>query len=223
MKLYLLGDSLSVGPTSPGGILAGELERAGHSVTIDARVGRSAPSLLAEAPLWTPPAGFDLAIVFLGTNDTERSLQADREAFAVLKSWLASKGPRIIALGPPAFPARADLQREVPRVLGTLQATFGRANVFDIEDLTRDLVRTQDGIHFPGSSSAELGRRLAHLVLPQLGPVLPSSLGATLLKFAFGVGLIGGIWLASSPATSTPKKKRKRRAARRVRRELEKQ
>lgn len=166
-KILILGDSLSAGANTPGGVLAALLRAAGATVRVNGKVSRSAvnfwsgkngedgAAVATTEAAWQP----DIVIVMLGTNDLGMSASADQVAFARIAA--AFHSAELWAVGPPSF-ARVDLQSKTPQVYTTLVAVFGASRVIDWRPLTADLQgRSGDGVHFSTAGAAVQGKRLA--------------------------------------------------------------
>lgn len=170
-KILILGDSLSTGTTSPGGVLGAKLRASGYDVAVNGKVSRSAVNFWsgtngengAAVVAGLAAARPDIVIVMLGTNDLGLNATADQAAFARIAA--AFNGAELWAVGPPAF-ARADLTNKAPAVYETLVRVFGRGRVIDWRPLTADIVsegqgRSKDGVHFARLGAAVAGGRLA--------------------------------------------------------------
>lgn len=174
-KILILGDSLSTGNASPGGVLGAQLRAAGATVRVNGKVSRSAVNLwsgangengaavIAAEVAWQP----DIVIVMLGTNDLGMGAAADQAAFARIAA--AFHTSELWAIGPPSF-ARADLQGKTAQVYLTMQRVFGGARVIDWRMFTGDILtsaqgRAGDGVHFAAAGAAVAGKRLANAFL----------------------------------------------------------
>ncbi len=169
-RVFILGDSMSSGASSPGGVLAKQLTAAGATVKVNAKVGRSAwnfygsedaAAQLAAASAWRP----HLAIVQLGTNDIGLSLSVDRNRMIQLRDDLARGGADVWALGPPAFAAGVSEAHGVDAVAAMMKDVFG-SRFIDMRSMTKDLLTTSqgratDGVHFTADGGGIAGRRAA--------------------------------------------------------------
>lgn len=165
-KVLIVGDSLSTGPSSPGGVLAAKLQAAGATVKINSRVGRSANNFygredyaaqIADMTAFSP----DLAIVELGTNDIGLSMAVDGGRMAALKAAL---GPaEVWAIGPPSF-ASGTLASGSDAVVAMMRSVFGSGRFIDWRPLSADQKtagRTTDQVHFTAAGGEIAGDRLA--------------------------------------------------------------
>lgn len=162
-RILLIGDSHSAGTSTPGGRLAAELQsRGAANVRVDARKGRSAVSLWKEAGVaqamaanvdWKP----DIVVVMLGTNDaTLTGVKADEAAFRRIVAAFPST-VALVAIGPPTFPTRPDLERGAVNVYATLARVFGPGSVID----ARPLGATDTGYHFTSTAAKPFALALA--------------------------------------------------------------
>lgn len=132
-RIFLLGDSLSMLPSTPGGKLAAILRASGAKVEVNAIGGRSSFSFLSAKGNCDYPQGKKgpkrcdggdgagqlatmlksfkptVALVMLGTNDTSNvsvggSESAHLAAFTKIINQLEEGGAKVIGIGPPAFP-----------------------------------------------------------------------------------------------------------------------
>lgn len=166
--VLIVGDSLSASSVAPGAVLGQNLAGA-NSVTINAKVGRSARSFYgseggAQQIQTALAAAPDVVIVVLGTNDIVVGPDADVGYMQQLHDDLASQGADVWAFGPPAFAAGHRLEGGEPGIVSMMQDIFGD-HFIDLRPLSTDLVspslRTADGIHFVASSGQALGQRMA--------------------------------------------------------------
>ena len=200
MRFVLLGDSHSSGAGSPGGLLAKLLRRRGHTVTVNAKGGRSAASFLrtedgAEVMVELADDHPDVVLVFLGTNDIGRGVKATRAAMEVIRKSFSSS---VVAIGPPYWPEGTDGER---LNAGALDVFALEREVFtsaiDSIPLTRDIgvdgrAKTATGsvgIHFNAKGAATWAKRLYLAILPaKRRPLWMTFLGV-------GVGLLTLRWL----------------------------
>ena len=109
-RVFVLGDSLSSGRSSPGAVFASLLAESGAQVQVNAKVGRSANGFIrledGEATLARVRDGFDPDIVYvvLGTNDLGLNLEVDARQFERIRS--AFPRASVWGVGPPAFADR---------------------------------------------------------------------------------------------------------------------
>lgn len=168
-RVFILGDSLSSGSSSPGGVLARELTLAGAKVQINAKVGRSAWNFygredaagqLADALAFGP----DLVIVELGTNDIGLGMAADRVRMIQIRDAMATKGAKVWGIGPPAFDRTGSAQLDVDLVTAMMGDVFS-PRFLNWQALTSDMttspMRTSDGVHFTAQGAELAGKRLA--------------------------------------------------------------
>lgn len=172
-RVVVVGDSLSSGASSPGGVMAEHLRIGGAAVMINAKVGRSAWSFfgredagvqLAAIRAWAPHH----AIIVLGTNDIGLSMQQDAERMRQLRDGLAASGATVWAFGPPAFQG-GRLAEGAPAVFDMMRDVFGDT-LIDLRPLTLDAVtvaggRAADGVHFSAAGGATVGARMAAVFL----------------------------------------------------------
>lgn len=168
LSVAILGDSLSVGAGSPGGVVARRLREQGATVQIDAKSGRSAISYMGEE---RTPLRANLVIVFLGTNDvlwpTEKAISAMKQLLDTLP-----KNAKIVAIGPPTFDNKAvgsgggHMQErsylwmpKASRLFASRGIPFLNSNAIT-NDLTSRDHRKEDLIHFNGKGAELFGNRI---------------------------------------------------------------
>jgi len=156
--------------SSPGDLLASQLlARGAKAVRINARVGRSAWDLVKrdgegavlDAEVARRP---DVVFLFLGTNDLNLNQHSVMSAFAMIRNaFLRNGAATVIAISPPAF---RDATKQA-RAIGVYEAqydVFGPKNLIRFFDLSHDLSRTNDGVHFTPSGAAAAAARLADAI-----------------------------------------------------------
>lgn len=171
-RVVIVGDSLSSAATAPGGVMAQALREHGATVTVNAKVGRSARSLYSSegGSFGGIPTAGEIAIVVMGTNDIVVGAAPDKASMQRLRAELGAGGAEVWAFGPPAFAAGHRLESGEPAIVNMMRGVFG-ARFIDLRPLSSDLVgsgqRTSDGIHFPASSGKVLGERMAKRFLEE--------------------------------------------------------
>lgn len=177
-KILLVGDSLSVGAASPGGVLATALTEAGARVRVLAEEGLSAPSLV-KTGISTLAAelsrGPTLVIFFLGTNDVGIAQSTDEAAFTSLAQLVEGAGAVAVAVGPPSFPLSAKNSSGKSMADGSILVYESLKKVFGVKllssrEMTADILTTEqgrasDGIHFSTEGASLFGQRLAAALL----------------------------------------------------------
>jgi lysophospholipase L1-like esterase len=175
---------------SPGDFFGAALARAGASVVINAKVGRSAHSFFTHeggSQILTSLAQYDPDVVFvmLGTNDLGLDLGVDATQMARIRD--AFPKADVWGIGPPTL-AQAT---EAAAVAQMMQGVFG--NFVDLRSYTRDMApgsayRTPDGVHFTATGARLVGDRLAQVLVTKNHVGL--KIGAAALAFtALGLGL----------------------------------
>lgn len=182
LRIVIVGDSLSAGPHTPGQVLADQLSVRGATVTVNARVGRSANNFYGRED-WRAQlqqiasARPDVAIVVLGTNDIGLSMAVDGQRMTQLRDALAGAGADVYAFGPPAFPPGSRLVAGQPAVVAMMRGVFG-ARFHDLTPRTADLVttkyRTGDQVHFTAAGGDVAGQRMAQTMIDQLRATDPA-------------------------------------------------
>ena len=175
MKILLIGDSLSL-PGGPGERLEKKLEARGHTVARVANGGKDYNYFAKNLP---KDDGYQLVIVFLGTNDAANlevvnlTKVEERRLKSMQKVKDAYPSSVVVALGPPAFPAplsrkdKRDLNPSADLIFKALLGVFPA--VIDLRPMTQEILtpaqgRAGDGVHF----AAEGAEALADLVLAEL-------------------------------------------------------
>lgn len=228
-RIIVFGDSLShagpdAGPSivdlragtsfatsAPGAVLGQLLSNEAAAVRLNAKVGRSARSFLLNedaSSLLTSDRGFrpTKVIVFLGTNDIDRGLDAAAlaktgDAMAQIRDAYRAMGAEVFAIGPVAYNS-ARYNAGAPIMLGLMQRVFGADHTLDARPLTDPGPRAGDGVHFAAKTALATGTKLAQAV-PSLGTpttVAEAPTASAGTKIALGVlgvaGVIGLSWLA---------------------------
>lgn len=196
-RVVIFGDSLSEGAGSPGAALGAQLGKAGATVLINARIGRSANNFYGREDVAGQLASIaafhpDIAIVELGTNDLGLNLTVDGQRMSAIRDALA--GPRkipVYGFGPPAFPDASSNAQAID-VVNMMRAAFG-SRFLDLRSITSDILSTAtgragDGVHFTSVGGAVVGGRMAQTFLAA------DSGNAASLIVAFGIGVLA--WLA---------------------------
>jgi len=161
-RIILIGDSLSAGSQTPGGVMAQALRDAGAQVTVLAQNGRSAYGYMAssggsELSGEAPP---DLAIIMLGTNDID--LNNDSATAAALRQIADLLAPADVwGIGPPSFPGNSNYAQNVGRMVELERAVYGSDRFIDARAMTPQTGRSPDGIHFGAGAASEFGASLA--------------------------------------------------------------
>jgi lysophospholipase L1-like esterase len=192
-RVFILGDSLSVGDASPGGQLASQLLQAGaRTVRVQAKSGRSAHSFFSEkAPsaqsILTGEVANnpDIVIVMLGTNDMGLNMAVDAAQMAKIKN--AFPKADVWAIGPPTLPRSPTKAAEVVAMMRRVFPLF-----LDWRPLSADIVtaaqgRSPDQVHFAAAGARLSGQRLAAALLAKsngMGFVVKLALGALVLGVA---------------------------------------
>ena len=187
-NVLILGDSLSVGTSSPGGQLATILQARGANVRINAKIGRSAHSffiaeaggvILADEARRTP----DIVLVMLGTNDLGLNLAVDAQQMARIKN--AFPRASVWGIGPPALPKRPVAAANVVAMMRTVFPQF-----IDWRPLTPSTGRSPDLVHFRPEGAQLAAQNLAQALLATRGVPLAAKIGVGALVLAFvGVGI----------------------------------
>lgn len=172
MVIFLLGDSLSNGPLTPGGQLLERLKGDDLEKAVNAKDGRhwrdsNFNEIVKKGYQKIKP---DFVIFWLGTNDLS-PISGRKPHMEIWRDRLERDRVRYLALGPPSLVGQEKLSKQIPALITDLQAVFGANNVLDIRPLTEDLDdgRRDDGIHFKNSGASRLGQRLADEIGPRLG------------------------------------------------------
>lgn len=170
LRIVIVGDSLSASAHAPGRVLGDRLAADGATVTVNARVGRSANNFYGRED-WRQQlqqiaaAKPDVAIVVLGTNDIGLTMSVDQQRMAQLRDALRAAGADVYAFGPPAFPPGSRLEAGQPQVVAMMRGVFGADRFLDLTPTTRDLVgskhRTSDQVHFTAAGGDVAGQRMA--------------------------------------------------------------
>jgi len=166
MRIYLLGDSLSSGSSSPGAKFAKLLTAQGHEVRVNAKVGRSAygflrledgANQLAEAAAWKPARVY----IWLGTNDIGLAIGPVTTAMRRIRD--AFPGSEVWAFGPPDFPEWTEEHALAGLVLGAMLGVY-EPRFVNLVPLTADMLeapmRASDGVHFTAAGGTELAKRM---------------------------------------------------------------
>lgn len=196
-ELLLLGDSQSVGPTSPGARLAALLGKAGKKTAVLAKGGKTAAYFLKGAGLAAlvellnkkPKA----VLVFLGSNElaniaafpnkegniSPKRVYAQGRAHEQLKKLLVKYGVKVLFVGPPGFGEKVKsesggrpLNDAAPDFVDYLKTVYGPAELLD----ARPLTPPHTGVHFFGKGEAEaFAAELAPAVLVKLSEQIGQS------------------------------------------------
>ncbi len=189
-RIIIVGDSLShpgpdAAPTiqeirqgssrassAPGDLLGSLLlEQGAEAVRVNAKVGRSAISLLGSEPASSLFAADHLfkptkVVVMLGTNDAERDLAKTEASMATIRDAYRKLGAEVWAIGPMAYVGRgAYLNAKAAQVFEAMQRVFGAARTIDARPLSSDAFRAGDGIHFTQDGARAVAPRLAQALL----------------------------------------------------------
>lgn len=157
-QVLILGDSLSVGPNSPGVLLGKLLKGKGANVRVNSRVGRSAwnffnredaTGILRSEAAHRP----NLVILFLGTNALGLNLVLESRRQGKIAGVFP--GAEIWAIGPPVLADKAKAEAVVDMMRDRFAPRF-----IDLRLLTNTGGRTADGVHFTKAGARRLVSKL---------------------------------------------------------------
>ena len=171
------------------------LDHGAEAVRINAKVGRSAASLLsneggaqliAQDATWRPSK----VIVMLGTNDTQRDLAKTEAAMLTIANAYRESGAEVWGVGPFVYVGRgAVLNAPADRVATLMQQIFGPTFI-DARPLSITDARAGDGIHFTAASAPLQAQTIAQALLAKktTSPKMIVHLG-----IGFGIALVLGL------------------------------
>jgi lysophospholipase L1-like esterase len=186
-------------PSSAPGDLLGSLllEQGAAAVRVNAKVGRSAVSFLANEPaatLLTTDQTFrpTKVIVMLGTNDAERDLAKTEAALAQIRNTYRAMGADVWAIGPMTYVGHGSaLNTPAAAVFSVMQKVFGKAKTIDARPLSMSAQRAGDGIHFTQAGARDVAPQLASAITTASAVKISRPLAG--LAISFGSVLVVGL------------------------------
>lgn len=181
-RVVVIGDSLTAAPGTPGNRCAELLTKAGATVELHAKDGRTISSFLQEEGSFFSSLFInkpDLVVIELGTNDIVLSDQNnDLSIFYQVISQLRAAQIKVVGIGPELFgplakpPQGGDIYRLAPAFTEQLKQLYG-VDFIDSRDLTSNmdnlLYKRPDYVHFTWVGAWALGRKWFSALCTHLG------------------------------------------------------